>query len=243
MLRVLVVDDELIARERLCQMLSLMPDLEVSGEAADGETAVAQIMEVRPDLVFLDIQMPGSSGLEVVASLPQPRPKIIFCTAFDQYAVDAFELNALDYLLKPVSRTRLAQAVERVRHATPEADAEVERVIQMARSTSTRLVARCGDRYRVVPHQAVLYFSSEGGLSRLHAADRTYVLEPTLNDLEARLDPVLFFRISRGTIVNLDVVAEVLPLLGGVAEVVLKNGVHLEVSRRRVRELLERLSG
>jgi two-component system LytT family response regulator len=224
-------------------MLSLIPDLEVCGEAADGEMAVAQIMGLRPDLVFLDIQMPGSSGLEVVASLPQPRPKIIFCTAFDQYAVDAFELNAVDYLLKPVTRTRLAQAVERVRRATPEADAELERVIQTARSTNTRLVARCGDRYRVVPHQAVLYFSSEGGLSRLHAADRTYVLEPTLNDLEARLDPVLFFRISRGTIVNLDVVAEVLPLVGGVAEVVLKNGVHLEVSRRRVRELLERLSG
>ena len=243
MLRVLLVDDEQTARERLRQMLGAFPDLEIAGEAEDGESAVARTMELHPDLIFLDIQMPGSSGLEVVASLPHPRPKIIFCTAFDQYAVDAFELNAVDYLLKPVSRPRLVQAIDRVRQAGAEADADVERVVETARSVNARLVARCGDRYRVVPLQSVIHFSSEGGLTRLHTAERVYVLEPTLNDLEARLDPALFFRVSRAAIVNLDAVSEVLPLVGGVAEVMLKNGLHLEVSRRRVRELLERLSG
>jgi two-component system LytT family response regulator len=243
MLRVLVVDDEQIARERLRQMLAAIPDLEIAGEAADAETAVARTMELHPDLVFLDIQMPGSSGLDVAASLPHPRPKIVFCTAFDQYAVDAFELHAVDYLLKPVSRARLAQAVDRARRM-PAADAEtdLDRVLQATRGSARRLVARCGDRYRVVPHEAVMYFSSEGGLTRLHTGERSYVLEPTLNELEDRLDATLFFRVSRAAIVNLDMVSEVLPLVGGVAEVVLKNGTHLEVSRRRVRDLLERLN-
>jgi DNA-binding LytR/AlgR family response regulator len=243
-IRVLVIDDEQTARDRLRQMLGAIPDVEIVGEAADGEQAIARIMELRPDLIFLDIQMPGCSGLEVAACLPQPRPKIIFCTAFDQYAVDAFELHAVDYLLKPVNRVRLARAVEQVREvAQPEADGELERVMQAVRGTCTRFLARSTDRYRVIPQHEVAYFSSEMGLTRLHTASRHYVLEPTLNDLEGRLDPSLFFRISRAAIVNLDSVAEVLPLTGGIAEVVLKDGVRLEVSRRRVRELLQRLSG
>ena len=244
MQRVLLVDDEQTARERLRRMLSSIPDTAVVGEAADGESAIASIVELKPDVVLLDIQMPGCSGLEVVASLPRPRPKIVFCTAFDQYAVDAFELHAVDYLLKPVTRARLAQAMDRARQIpAADADAGMERVLETARPANRRLVARCGDRYRVVPNQAVIYFSSEGGLTRLHAADRVYVLEPTLNELEARLDPALFFRVSRAAIVNLDMVSEVLPLVGGVAEAALKNGARLEVSRRRVRELLERLGG
>jgi two-component system LytT family response regulator len=244
MIRVLVVDDEQPARERLLQLLGPIPDLQVVGQAADGEQAIERVVELHPDLVLMDIQMPGCSGLEVAACLPRPRPQIIFCTAFDQYAVDAFELQAVDYLLKPVNRVRLARAIERVRRTDPaEAEAEVDRVMHAVRGANTRLVARCSDRYRVVPQQEVVYFSSGTGLTRLHTADRCYVLEPTLNDLEGRLDPVLFFRISRAAIVNLDSVAEVLPLTGGIAEVVLKGGVRLEVSRRRVRELLHRLEG
>jgi two-component system LytT family response regulator len=243
-IRVLVIDDEQTARDRLRQMLGAIPDVEIVGEAADGEQAIARIMELRPDLIFLDIQMPGCSGLEVAACLPQPRPRIIFCTAFDQYAVDAFELHAVDYLLKPVNRVRLARAVEQVREmAQPEADTGLERVMQAMRGTCTRFLVRSTDRYRVIPQHEVVYFSSEMGLTRLHTASRHHVLEPTLNDLEGRLDPALFFRISRAAIVNLDSVAEVLPLTGGIAEVVLKDGVRLEVSRRRVRDLLQRLSG
>ncbi len=121
MIRTLVIDDEQPARERLKQLLSAHPDVEVVGEADDGVQAAEQIAELSPDLVLLDIQMPGASGLDVAASLGKPRPAVIFCTAFDQYAVDAFELSALDYLLKPVNRARLAAALDRVRAAAPPA--------------------------------------------------------------------------------------------------------------------------
>jgi two-component system LytT family response regulator len=244
MIRALVVDDEQTARERLRHMLMAIPDVEVIGEAADGVEAIARIGELRPDLVFLDIQMPGCSGLEVVASLPLPRPRIVFCTAFDQYAVDAFELHAVDYLLKPVNRVRLAHAVERVREAgAGDNGAGMERAMQSVRATTTRLLARLGDRYRVIPLQDVIYFSSEDRLTSLHTRDRVYVLDPTLNDLEERLDPACFFRVSRAALVNLNAVTEVLPLAGGVAEVVLNTGVRLEVSRRRVHDLLDVLAG
>ena len=115
MIRALVVDDEPAARERLSQLLAPYDDVEVVGEAADGEQAVERIRELKPDLVLLDIQMPGCSGIEVAASLPAPRPKIVFCTAYDEYAVDAFELHAVDYLLKPVNRARLEKTLQRVR--------------------------------------------------------------------------------------------------------------------------------
>ncbi|HTT61483.1 MAG TPA: response regulator [Bryobacteraceae bacterium] len=244
MMRALVVDDEAPARERLRQLLAAVPDVEVIGEAANGEQAVERIGELEPDVVLLDIQMPGASGLEVAACLPRPRPKIIFCTAFDQYAVDAFELHAVDYLLKPVSRIRLARAMERVREKPElEAEADVDRVTEAVHGKCTRLLARCGGRIRIIPQKEVVYFSSEGGLTFLHTCDRKYVLDPTLNDLEDRLDPNLFFRISRGAMVSLDAVAEVLPLVGGIANVALHTGAVLEVSRRRVKELLERLQG
>ena len=115
MIRALIIDDEQAARDRLRQLLSAISDIEIIGEAEDGEEAIAKIGEMEPDLVFLDIQMPGCSGLEVAASLVAPRPSIIFCTAYDEYAVDAFELHAVDYLLKPVNRARLEHAIQRVR--------------------------------------------------------------------------------------------------------------------------------
>ena len=243
MIRVMLVDDEQAARERLRQLLGPIPGIEIVGEAADGEQAIERIVELRPDLVLLDIQMPGCTGLEVAASLPTPRPRIIFCTAFDQYAVDAFELHAVDYLLKPVNRIRLANAIERVRESgAAETGAGMERAIQAVRATSTRLLARWGDRYRVIPLQDVVWFSSQDRLTSLHTRDKDYVLDPTLNELEERLDPACFFRVSRAAIVNLNAVAEVLPLAGGVADVVLANGTRLEVSRRRLKDLLQLLA-
>lgn len=243
MIRALVVDDEQGARERLRRMLALIPDVDVIGEAGEGAEAIARIMELRPDVVFLDIQMPGCSGLEVVASLPRPRPKIIFCTAFDQYAVDAFELHAVDYLLKPVNRIRLANSIERVRESgAAEPSVGMERAIQSVRALNTRLLARSGDRYRIIPLQDVVWFSSQDRLTSLHTRDKEYVLDPTLNELEERLDPACFFRISRAAIVNLNAVAEVLPLAGGVADAVLANGTRLEVSRRRLKDLLQLLA-
>ncbi|RPJ57047.1 MAG: response regulator [Acidobacteria bacterium] len=244
MIRVVIVDDEEPARERMRLLLAAVPDVEVVGEAANGEQALARIGELHPDLVLLDIQMRGITGLEVAACLPRPRPRIIFCTAFDQYAVDAFELHAVDYLLKPVSRVRLAHAIERIR-SKPEsvAEADVDHVTDAIHGYCTRFLARCGDRLRIIPQQDVVSFSSEGGLSRVNTRERQFVIDPSLNDLEERLDPGLFCRISRAAIVNLDAVTEVRPMIGGIANVALNTGVVLEVSRRRVKELLDRLQG
>jgi two-component system LytT family response regulator len=243
-MRVLIADDEQPARQRLRLLLGAFPDFEIVGEAVDGEQAIELVGELRPELVLLDIQMAGCSGLEVAASLPSPRPKIIFCTAYDQYAVDAFELCAVDYLLKPVNRTRLAQAIERVRQ-TPaaELDASLDRASRSPRMAPARFLGRRGSRFVVVPQQEVIFLGSEDGLTRLHTADQQYVMDPTLNDFERRLDAAVFFRISRTAIVNLDYVKEVRVLVGGYGEAVLKTGTTLEVSRRRLRELLARFQG
>jgi two-component system LytT family response regulator len=225
-------------------LLAPLPDVEVVGEAADGEQAIARAMDLRPDLLLLDIQMPGASGLEVAASLPRPRPGIVFCTAFDQYAVDAFELEAIDYLLKPVNRTRLARAVDRLRRGEKQPSEEaLDRIANAVHGSAIRLLARCGNRYRVIPQREIVYLSSSGGLTRLHTRERDYVLDPTLNDLETRLNPALFYRISRSALVNLDCVTEVGPPSAGAADVTLHGGARLEVSRRRLKDLLGRIAG
>ena len=241
MIRAVIVDDEDPARTRLRRLLAELGDVEVIGEARDGEEAIARITELAPSVVFLDIQMPGCSGLEVAASLPSPAPHIVFCTAFDQYAIDAFELNAVDYLLKPVSRARLTKAMERIRRGAPEADS-VNRVLRSA-APLARFLARKGTTYRVVQAREVLAFVSENGLTKLQTAEAHYWMPPTLNELEARLDERHFFRISRAAIVNLDAVREIVPAEGGMGSVLLRDGLKLEVSRRRLKELTERLGG
>src|SRR5688572_21524972 len=200
-IRTLLVDDEQPARDRLRQLLAGVAEVDIVGEAEDGVQAIERIGELAPDLVLLDIQMPGCSGLEVAASLARPRPAIIFCTAFDQYAVDAFELHAVDYLLKPVNQARLEKALERVRGGRPP-EAAMDRAARAA--PPTRFVAQRGRTYRVVPARDVLCFLSEDGLTKLQTAAEHYWVPPTLNDLEARVDPRRFFRISRAAIVNLD---------------------------------------
>ncbi|HXV77629.1 MAG TPA: LytTR family DNA-binding domain-containing protein, partial [Candidatus Polarisedimenticolaceae bacterium] len=182
---------------------------------------------------------PGCSGLEVAASLPAPRPQIVFCTAYDQHAVEAFELHAVDYLLKPVSRARLAKAVERVVAGGPGAavDSAIDRVVP----APTRFLARRGNRYQVIPREEVLCFVSDGGLTTVLTGGGTLWMQPSLAELEQRLDPDGFFRISRAAIVNLDAIREVRPAGGGQAELHLRDGRTLEVSRRRYRPLMVKL--
>jgi two-component system, LytTR family, response regulator len=241
-MRVLIVDDEAPARLRLRQMLSAHSDVEIAGEAETGPQTMERAAALQPDLILLDIQMPGSSGIDVAACLPEPRPRIVFCTAYDQHAVDAFELNAVDYLLKPISRARLAQALDRVRALPANAsDAALTMAMRAASPTPARFLVRHAGHYLVVPEARVLYFTSEDGLTRLTAADAQYWMDPTLNDLEQRLDPARFFRVSRAALVALHAVAEVHPMPGGSGEVVIANGQRLEVSRRRFRELLDAL--
>jgi two-component system LytT family response regulator len=188
--------------------------------------------------------MPGCSGIDVAACLAQPRPHIIFCTAFEQHAVDAFELNAVDYLLKPISRVRLGQALDRVRSLSAAArESAINRTVRSLPSGPARFLVRNASHYTVVSEARVLYFSSEDGLTRLMGDTAQYWMDPTLNELEERLDPARFFRVSRAALINLNAVAEVFPLPGGSGEVLLKNGQRLEVSRRRFRDLLQSLEG
>jgi len=241
-MRALIVDDEQPARERLQLLLQEFDDVEVVGEAEDGEQAMERIAELEPDLVFLDIQMPGCGGLEVAASLGAPRPRIVFCTAFDEYAVDAFELHAVDYVLKPVSRARLAQTLERVRAMDSPPEASAGAGAAAAADYPSRFLAKRSSRFHVVPVEEIVYFASEGGLTKLQAAEQHYWMQPSLSELEARLAPARFHRISRSAIVALDAVRQVLPESGGHGEAVLSNGDRLEISRRRFRELMARLA-
>jgi two-component system LytT family response regulator len=242
MIRVLIVDDEAPARARLRQILAAHKDVEISGEAESGVAAMELCAALKPDVVLLDIQMPGCTGLDVAACLPEPRPHVIFCTAHDRHAVDAFELAAVDYLLKPVGRARLAEALGRIRRMTEGVtEAALDRVVRGSRAAPVRFLVKSASRYLVVSESKALYFSSVDGLTRLTAESAQYWMDPTLNELEQRLDPGRFFRISRAALINLNAVSEVHPLPGGSGEVLLKNGQTLEVSRRRFRDLLEAL--
>jgi|LakMenEpi03Aug12_release.lakeMendotaPanAssembly.Ray.scaffolds.fasta_scaffold175499_2 two-component system LytT family response regulator len=258
-LTALLVDDEAPARARLRQLLSERTDLTIVGEAEDGVQAVERIQALAPDVVFLDIQMPGCSGLEVAASLGQPRPAIIFCTAFDQHAVDAFELQAVDYLLKPVTRARLDAAIARVTRpvvppvapapapaAEPSgddgADDEASNTeAPLPGGPPTRFLARRGARYLVVPVAEVIAFSFDDGQTRLHTATEQLLMQPTLAQLLRRLDGARFFQISRSVVVHLDAVREAKPHTDGTGQLVLVNGTTVEVSRRRWRPLLDQL--
>ena len=243
-MRILIADDEAPARARLRQLLASHADVEIAGEAETGVQTMELAARLKPELLLLDIQMPGSSGIDVAACLPQPRPHIVFCTAFDQHAVDAFELHAVDYLLKPISRARLAQALDRVRAlgAARQEDI-VDRAVESHRHRPMRFLVKSGQSYVVVPESRVLFFSSEGGLTCLVTEAGHFWMDPTLNELEQRLDPARFFRISRAALISLNAAAEVHPLPGGSGEVALKNGQRLEVSRRRLQDLLKALEG
>ncbi len=256
-LTALLVDDEAPARARLRQLLAERADLTIVGEAEDGVQAVERIQALTPDVVFLDIQMPGCNGLEVAASLGHPRPAIIFCTAFDQHAVDAFELQAVDYLLKPVTRARLDAAIARVTRpvvppaatAPPPATEAADDDADDASATEaplpggppTRFLARRGARYLVVPVADVIAFSFDDGQTRLHTASEQLLMQPTLAQLLRRLDGARFFQISRSVVVHLDAVREAKPHTDGTGQLVLSNGTMVEVSRRRWRPLLDQL--
>jgi two-component system LytT family response regulator len=240
MIRTLLVDDEAPARERLRRMLAAFDDVEIVGEAENGEQALERIDGLTPDLVFLDIQMPACTGLDVAASLKSPRPHIVFCTAYDAHAVDAFDLHAVDYVLKPVSRMRLEQALARVR-TRPAADSDeaLGRLGAAGASYPSRFLGKHGTTYRVIASRDVLYFAADEGQTRLQTRERHYWVRPTIAELEARLDPRGFFRVSRAAIVNFDAIDEVVPLEGGGGEVRLGGGVSVSVSRRRLAGLIQ----
>jgi len=236
-IRALIVDDEAPARRRIRRLLAAEPDVTVVGECGDGASAISTIAEARPDLVFLDVQMPERDGFDVVRTLP-PRglPAILFVTAYDRYALKAFEVHAVDYLLKPFTgerfRTALDRARERIaRRVRDPALAELARVLRSRPAYLSRLPIRSGGRTVFVDLDAVDWLEAADNYVRLHVQQREYLVRETLAALEAQLDPERFARIHRSAIVRIDGVAEIRPTSHGDAEVVLRNGSRLTASR------------
>jgi len=239
-LRVFIADDEAPARARLRQFLKAEPTVSLIGESANGRQALAAIQHHAPDLVFLDIQMPGLDGLEVCRALAgRSRPLIVFVTAYDQYAVQAFEVHAVDYLLKPFDQARLQRALEHARDLLErdQADAVNRRLLaaldqwRSANPPLDRLAFKSEGRVVFVRVGQIDWIEAEGNYARLHVGGATHLLRETMNGLEQQLPPAQFLRISRSAIVNLDRIKEVQPLFYGDQVVLLQNGTRLTLSR------------
>jgi two-component system, LytTR family, response regulator len=226
-MRTVIIDDERLARVELRRLLAVHPDFEIAGEACNGDEALALIAQTSPDLLLLDVQMPGLTGFDVLERL-EDIPQVIFTTAYDAYAIKAFEVNALDYLMKPIAPARLAAALAKVR----------------PRSGPTRLervFVRDGDRCWIVSLPDIFLLESEGNYTRVCFNGQRPLIRRSLNTLEAQLDPTVFFRANRQQILNLKWIEKVdLGVAGGLS-VTLRVGGTVEMSRRqsgRLREIL-----
>jgi len=239
-MRVLVVDDERRARERLARLLAAFPDIEIAGEAADGIAAIESIATLRPDAVFLDVQMPGLNGFEVLAELAaDTRPPIVFVTAWDQYALHAFDVNAVDYLVKPVEEDKLARAIGRLRERSP--GDGVAKLAATAGRPARRIVGKHLHKLYVLPVETIEVFIAEGELVFAVTEQGRFLVERTLRDLEAGLDSERFARIHKQTIVNLEKLAVLEPMAKGGATARMQSGRIVEISRRYAPSLRARL--
>jgi two-component system LytT family response regulator len=228
-MRVLIVDDERLARAELRRLLAAHPGIDIVGEAANAEQAIAQVAALQPDLLLLDVQMPGASGFDLLQAL-DTTPEVIFTTAFDRYALQAFEVNALDYLQKPIQATRLASALQRaaLRLGVPATDLP---------PPLRKLFLRDGERCWFVALDSIRLFESEGNYTRVYFDDVRPLMLRTLTQLEERLDPQRFLRASRRHIVNLAFVERMTANDTGGLDLLLPGGVTVEVSRRRAAQV------
>jgi two-component system, LytTR family, response regulator len=233
-IRVLIVDDELLARQRIEDLLAKEENVIITGTASDGPSAIEAIRDLHPDLVFLDVQMPGKSGLEIANELGDEMPATIFVTAYDQHAVKAFELEAVDYLVKPFDDERFEQAFKRARRRA--AESPVKNGEHVA-----RIPVEIRGQVRAVPVDRIEYITASGPYAELHVNGRTFAVRERMQALEEKLDPQRFFRIHRSAIVRIDMVDVFLRHAGGDYGVRLKNGVELSVSRSKREELETRL--
>ena len=268
-IRVLIVDDEPLARKGVSNLCSTDPDLEIVGVCSDGRSAVAAIEQVEPDLLLLDIQMPEMDGFEVLQDVgPESMPHVIFITAYDQFAVKAFEVHALDYLLKPFDDERFFDAIERAKRTIHEADMGAFRSRLLSLLTEaglgepseratpdtiaasseqrisflTRIAVKESGRTLLVRVDEIDWIEAANYCAKLHTPKKVHVIRESLKALELQLDPKRFFRVSRSAIVNLDRIQEIQPFARGSQMVVLKDGTRVTMSRSR-REALERLLG
>ena len=246
MIRCIIIDDEDLARKHLARLLRAHSDFEIAGYASNGVEGLEAISEVEPNMVFLDVEMPGLSAFDMLAQLRHP-PLIVFATAFDKYAIGAFDASAIDYLLKPIQPDRLAQAIERVRATLRKPRDEYESVLRQAISTlhgrpPPKLAARRGRRIVLLSPGDILYIVVEDEIVFLHTREERFVSDRTLSELGEVLTPAGFFRVSRSAIVNLDHARELLPWSSGTWKVKLSNKVELDVSRDRARALRSKIA-
>ncbi len=245
----LIVDDEPLARERIRTLARGDPEIEIAGECSDGRAAVAAIRKLAPQLLFLDVQMPDLDGFGVLEAIgPEHMPVTIFVTAYDQYALRAFEVHALDYLLKPFDRERFEKALARAKRQIRRSDDELhERLLALLEDLKPgqkyleRLVIKSGGRIFFLRAEEIDWIEASGNYVRLHAGKESHLLRDTMNGIEARLDPARLVRVHRSTIVNLDRIKELHPWFRGDHVIILRDGTRLTLSRSCREKLEERL--
>lgn len=250
-IRALIVDDEPLARERMRSLLAGETDVDVVGEATNGLEAVDAILDQSPDLVFLDVQMPKLDGFEVIQTVGAERmPAVVFVTAYDQHALRAFEVQALDYLLKPFDRDRFQGALKRVRRQMENSDSGDlgRRLLALVRdlkndrpTKAERLVVKSGGRLFFLRAEEIDWIEAAGNYVRLHVGAEAHLLRETMTSIEGRLHPETFFRIHRSHIVNIERIKELQPWFNGEYVVILRNGTRLTLSRGYREKLQERL--
>jgi two-component system LytT family response regulator len=218
-IKVLIIDDERNAREEIKLLLKNYPDVEIIGEAKNADDAKEQIDIKKPDLLFLDIQMPEKTGFDLLESLDNV-PQVIFTTAYDQYAVKAFEVSAIDYLMKPIREERFAKAMEQLK-------------LKSASKTDDRIFVKDRQQYHFISWNKVHLIESMDNYARLFFDDKNVFLKTSLNLLEQKLDESLFFRVNRAQIINLNYIDKIIPLPGGKLKVLLKTGDAPEASDRQ----------
>jgi two-component system LytT family response regulator len=241
-MKALLIDDERLARNELRRLLAAHADIEIVGEAVDVEDALEKVAALKPGLLFLDVQMPGADGFSLLERLEPPLPAVIFTTAYDEFAVKAFEFNALDYLLKPVDPNRLIAALERLRARESAPVGSTAPMPAHRLTLEDKVFVREGDRCWFVPVKNIRLLESEGNYTRLYFDDQKPQLFRSLTAMEERLDPRHFFRANRKQVINLTWVEGIEPWFSGGLLVKLKGGLKVELSRRQAQDFRERMS-
>jgi len=244
-MKALIIEDERPARDELRRLLAHHPEIELCGEASNADQALAFCLEQQPDLLFLDIEMPGKDGFTFLEELPPPHPHVIFTTAYDAHALRAFEVNALDYLLKPIHPKRLAVALEKLgaQEKSPEQPvASLQEATAQALQPDDRVFVRDGDRCWFVPVKTIRLLESVGNHTRLFFDDAKPLLHRSITSMEERLPATLFMRASRSQIINLEHIESIGPWFSGSLKVFLNGGHEIEFSRRQAQLFRERMS-
>ena len=239
-MKALLIDDERLARQELKNLLSAYPEIQIVGEAANAEAAIESIRQLKPDVIFLDIQMPGKNGFELLEEI-SGLPEVVFVTAYDEYAIRAFEVNALDYLLKPVQPNRLAETVKKILHRDSALPAEAKEQTQPL-NDNDQVFVKDGEKCWFVKLSDIRLFESEGNYVRVHFEKNRPLILRSLNNLDERLNNRTFFRASRKHIINLKWVESIENWFNGGLMVKLRGGEQVEISRRQAAKLKDMMS-